>query len=193
MSEIEDSASENEEDNNYEVNDINESEQSASESEGDDSIESRDNSNFIGKDGYAWSAIPKKVERTSQRNILSGKPGPKNAAIHATSPEEAFGIFINNEMLAIITKWTNQKIKLVRDKFHSRQGFAYDMTDTELRAFIGVLLLLGATKSSMEALSSIWVEDGTGKPMCISAMSQKRFTFISYCLRFDYNVSRQER
>ena len=96
-------------------------------------------------------------------------------------------------MVQIITRWTNQKIIQVREKFNSRQGFAYDTTESELRAFIGVLLFLGATKSSKEALSSIWAEDGTGKPLCIAAMSQKRFTFISYCLRFDDSQSREER
>ena len=187
MSEVEDSVSEDETDNDYEANDANESEQSAEESGGDDSEE------YIGKDGYVWSNEPRKARRTPQRNIVIGKPGPKNAAIQATTPEEAFRIFINDEIFTIVTKWTNQKIKLVRDKFKSRQGFSCDVTNKEIQAFIGVLLLLGATKSSMEALSSIWEQDGTGKPLCISAMSQKRFTFISYCLRFDDKLSREER
>lgn len=193
ISEVEDSASENESDHDYEVNDIDESEQSTCESDDDNHQESSANSNYIGKDGYIWSTEPKKVGRTPKRNLLIGKPGPKNAAVLVTSPEEAFGLFINNEMVQIITRWTNQKIILVREKFNSRQGFAYDTSESELRAFIGILLFLGATKSSKEALSSIWAEDGTGKPLCIAAMSQKRFTFISYCLRFDDSQSREER
>ena len=80
-----------------------------------------------------------------------------------------------------------------KNKFKSRQEFSYDVTNKEIQAFIGVLLLLGATKSSMEALSSIWAQDETGKSLCISAMSQKRFTFIAYCLRFDDKLSREER
>ena len=100
MSEVEDSASEDEIDNDYEANDTNESEQSAEESDDDDN----ENSNYNGKDGYVWSNVPKKARRTLQRNIVVGKPGPKNAAIHAISPEEAFGIFINNEMFTVITK-----------------------------------------------------------------------------------------
>ena len=193
ISEVEDSASENESDHDYEVNDIDESERSTCESDDDNHQESSANSNYIGKDGYIWSTEPKKVGRTPKRNLLIGKPGPKNAAVLVTSPEEAFGLFINNEMVQIITRWTNQKIILVREKFNSRQGFAYDTSESELRAFIGILLFLGGTKSSKEALSSIWAEDGTGKPLCIAAMSQKRFTFISYCLRFDDSQSREER
>lgn len=187
MSEVEDSASEDETDNDYEANDANESEQSAGESDGDDSEE------YIGKDGYVWSTEPRKARRTPQRNIVIGKPGPKNAAIQATTPEEAFRIFINDDIITIVTKWTNQKIKLVRDTFKFRQGYSYDITNKETQAFIGVLIFLGATKSSMEAISSIWAQDGTGKPLCISAMSQKRFTFISYCLRFDDKLNREER
>ena len=45
----------------------------------------------------------------------------------------------------------------------------------------------------MGSLSSIWAQDETEKPLCIAAMCRKRFTFISYCLKFDDNLSREER
>ena len=98
MSEVEGSVSGDETDNDYEANDANESEQSAEESDGDDSEE------YIGKDGYVWSNEPRKARRAPQRNIVIDKPGPKNAAIQATTPEEAFRIFINDEIFTIVTK-----------------------------------------------------------------------------------------
>ena len=52
----------------------------------------------------------------------------------------------------------------------------------EIRALIGILLFLGATKSSKGSTASIWAKDGTGKPICIAAMSQKRFLCIAYTL-----------
>ena len=64
---------------------------------------------------------------------------------------------------------------------------------TEIRALIGILLLLGATKSSKESTASIWAKDGTGKPICTAAMSQKRFLFLVYCLRFDDSTTRAQR
>jgi len=51
-------------------------------------------------------------------------------------------------------------------------------------------MFLGATKSSKESTASIWAKDGTGKPICIAAMSWKRFLFLVYCLRFDDSTTR---
>jgi len=52
---------------------------------------------------------------------------------------------------------------------------------------------LGVTKSSKESTASIWAKDGTGKPICIAAMSQKHFLFLVYCLRFDHSTTRARR
>ena len=65
--------------------------------------------------------------------------------------------------------------------------------DEEIKALIGILILLDATKSSKEATSSIWAEDGTGKLLCIAVMSKKRLVFLLYCLRFNDCTSRNER
>ena len=45
----------------------------------------------------------------------------------------------------------------------------------------------------MESISSIWAKDGTGKTLCVTSMSEKRFKFIAYCLRFDDIRSREMR
>ena len=95
-------------------------------------------------------------------------------------------------MISVITRWTNQKISQVKEKFATRQGFTYETKDEEIKALLGILILLGATKSSKESTSSIWAEDGTGKPLCIAAISKKRFVFLLYCLRFDDCTSRNE-
>jgi len=64
---------------------------------------------------------------------------------------------------------------------------------TEIRTLIGILLFLGATKSSKESTVSIWAKDGTGKPIFIAAMSQNCFLFLLYCLRFDDSTTRAQR
>jgi hypothetical protein len=52
---------------------------------------------------------------------------------------------------------------------------------------------LAATKSSKESTARIWAKDGTGKPICIAAMSQKHFLFLVYCLRFGDSTTRAQR
>ena len=96
-------------------------------------------------------------------------------------------------MITEIVTWSNQKIENVKTSYTSKPGFLYDTSVTEIRALIGILLFLGATKSSKESTASIWTKDGTGKPICIAAMSQKRFLFLVYCLRFDDSITRAQR
>jgi len=90
-------------------------------------------------------------------------------------------------------RWTNQKIENVKTSYTSKPGYLYNKSVTEIRALICILLFLGATKSSEESTASIWAKDGTGKPICIATMSQKRFLFLVYCLRFDDSNTRAQR
>jgi hypothetical protein len=71
-------------------------------------------------------------------------------------------------------------IEKVKTSYTSKPGFLYNKSVIEIRALIGILLFLGATKSK-ESTASSWAKDGTGKPICIAAMSQKHF-FVSCVL-----------
>jgi hypothetical protein len=88
-------------------------------------------------------------------------------------------------MITEIVSWTNQKIENVKSNYTIKPGFLYNTSVTEICALIGILLFFGATKSSKQSTASIWAKDGTGKPICIAAISQKRFLFLVHCLRFD--------
>ena len=73
-----------------------------------------------------------------------------------------------------------------------RSGFTYDKNETEVRGLLGDLLFLGVTKSSKESTANVWSTDGIMKPICIAAMSQKRFLFLLYCLRFDNSTTKDQ-
>jgi len=96
-----------------------------------------------------------------------------------------FELFFDDTMITEIVTMTNQTIENVKTSYTSKPGFLYNTSMTGIRALIGILLFLGATKSFKESTASIWAKDGTGKPICIAAMSQKRFLFLVYCLCFD--------
>ena len=110
-----------------------------------------------------------------------------------THPLKLFELFFDDVVITKIVTWTNQKIVNLKTYYISKAGFLYNTSVTEIRALIGILLFLGATKSSKESTASIWAKDGTGKPICIAAMSKKRFLFIVYCLRFDDSTTRAKR
>ena len=146
-----------------------------------------------GKDGYLWKTEPTNARRTPRRNIVTSTPGPKCVGLAADTPLKSFELFFDDSMLSEIVTRTNQKIEKAREAYTIRSGFTYNTDATEVRGLIGVLLFLGVTKSSKESTASIWSTDGTGKPICIAAMSQKRFLFLLYCLRFDNSTTRDQR
>ena len=139
-----------------------------------------------------WSQRPKAVRRTPVRNIVKEEPVPKENGCQAHTPLKSFELFFDDAVITEIVTWTNQKIENVKTSYTSKPGFLYNTSMTEICALIGILLLLGATKSSKESTASIWVKDGTGKPICIAAMSQKHFLFLVYCLHFDDSTTRAQ-
>jgi len=156
------------------------SEISGSESDSEEK-QNVDSGEILGKGGYVWSQKPKAVRRTPIRNTVKEKPGPKGNGCQADTPLKSFELFFDDAMKTEIVTWTNQKIENVKTSHTSKPGFLYNTTVTEIRALIGILMFLDATKSSKESTASIWAKDGTGKPICIGTMSPKRF-FVSCVL-----------
>jgi len=111
-----------------------------------------DSGEILGKDGYVWSQKPKAVRRTPMRNIIKEKPGPKGNGFQADTPFKSFDLFFDEAMITEIVTWTNQKIKNVKTSYTSKPGFLYNTSETEIRALIGILLFLGATKSSAASI-----------------------------------------
>jgi len=127
------------------------------------------------------------------RNIVKEKPGLKVNGCQEDTTLKSFELFLDEAVIGEIVRWLNQKIENVKTSYTSKVAFLYNTSVTEIRALIDILLFLGATKSCKESTASIWAIDGTGKPICIAATSQKRFLFLVYCLRFDDSTTRAQR
>jgi hypothetical protein len=166
----EDSSSWDESDSEFIEGSDSYSEISASESDSEEKQDG-DSREILGKDGYVWSQKPKAVRRTPVRNIVEEKPGPKGNGCQAETPLKSFELFFDDAMITEIVTWTNQKIENMKINYTIKPGFLYNTSVTEIRALIGVLLFLGATKISKESTASTWAKDGTGKPICIAAIS----------------------
>ena len=129
------------------------SEISASESDSEEKQDG-DSREILGKDGYVWSQKQKAVRRTPVRNIVKEKPGPKGNGCQADTPLKSFELFFDDAMITEIVTWTNQKIENVNTNYTIKPGFLYNTSVTEIRALIGILLFLGAKKSSKESTAS---------------------------------------
>ena len=81
-----------------------------------------------------------KIWKKPLGNIVSENPKPKNYGALAHFLLRAFHLFINDRLITIITTWTNQKIRQVRDRLKSRREFSYDTENIEIKVLIEILL-----------------------------------------------------
>jgi hypothetical protein len=126
------------------------------------------------------------------RNIVKEKPGSKGNGCQAETPLKSFELCFDDAMIKEIVIWTNRKIENVKTSYTIKPGFLCNTSVTEIRALMSILLFVVATKSSKESTASIWAQDGTGKPIFIAAISQKRLLFFVHCLRIDSSTTRAE-
>lgn len=122
--------------------------------------------------------------RTPARNIVIHLPGVKAAAKNATTPIQAWNCLFDNDMLYHIVSCTNKYIQKKKNDF-SRERDSNDTNIDEIKAFIGVLYICGAMKSSHNNTGDIWAKDGTGLDIVMCTMSKSRFHFLLQVIRFD--------
>jgi len=150
------------------------------------------NLNYYGKNRYKWSKNPPAPSRTREHNIIRQRPGLIGPAAvkNKMNTKESFELLIDDNIIEIITNRTNEKIT---ENTATYPHCTNHVSVTEMKAFIGLLLLTGVCKSGREDLESLWATDGTGRDIFRATMSLKRFLFILSNLRFDDITSREER
>ena len=129
---------------------------------------------FTGKDGFTWyTQAPNEANlRTSSiERIQSGLLQP---VLDCVKPVDFFNYIIDDTMVDHIYTCTN---KLVGDN-------EKEITKTEIRAFIGLLILLGVTSRKVH-IDDIWDYSSLHHSFWASAsMTRKRFQFLCSSLRF---------
>jgi hypothetical protein len=144
-----------------------------------------DNSEMVGKNGKVWNRTPAQMHQTPQHNLVREHmkvlaPGKGNATVMAS-----FQKIMTPAIVQQIVRWTNQHIR--KDTASEKET-----DETEMLAFMGLLLLLGVWKSSQEDLSEIWASN-TGRPIFRATMTLARFRELLRHLRFDDRNTREQR
>lgn len=150
---------------------------------------------YIGKDkNTKWrKKCSNKQVRLRSHNIIRHFPGPKREARNATSEIECIKLFVSDAVIRILVTSTNTYIEEIKYKF-DRDRDARKTDETEIKALIGIMFLIGILRSSRKNAHKIWDNSkGNGVESCYLAMSETRFRFLIRCLRFDDIRTRKER
>ncbi|KAJ8969914.1 hypothetical protein NQ314_001531 [Rhamnusium bicolor] len=138
---------------------------------------------FYGKDETPWY----KQKPPAIRKL----PGVKNAAKQAKTIMNCWKLFISDEMIKYIVKYTNQRLDLMTSSFHRPRDCP--QTDyEEILAFIGLLYLAAVKKGQHLNTEELWKSDGTAPDFFAATMSKKRFHQLVQSIRFEDATKRLE-
>ena len=114
--------------------------------------------------------------------------------LKTTTIESFFKLIITPEMVQEIADHTNRRIKLidltqiVNEKYKSEKERLNkkEITSEDLYAFIGILILLGITKTSNVSVEKLWSKDSIHfAPFAMTVLSRNRFNLIARNITFD--------
>lgn len=147
---------------------------------------------MLSKDGLTrWSKkVPAKQGRRAAADIVRNVPGPATNVI-LEKASDAFALFFEDAVLEKILEWTNQEAVRVCAERGYKKTFKL-FTLSELKAFLGLLFVIGVTKGRNESINQLWGEEW-GRPFLRATMSKSRFEGFLQFIRFDDKESRAER
>ena len=122
------------------------------------------------------------------------EPGaPTQITMVAITPAEVFSLFLTDQMLAEVCVHTNTKMAQLRTSLKDPdKSTVRDITLTEMKAFIGVLVMSGAHRDNHLTTEEMW-SHVYGCQFYRSVFSDHRFSFIIRAIRFDDPVTRKIR
>ena len=152
----------------------------------------------IDKETLVWRHKPFVIAgRNNQANIITNVPGPSRASKAATSELECWQIFFTDEMIGLIVRHTNQKIRRVVADFGIKESMdkyphLKDTCYEEIMALLGLLYFRGALGQNHIGTSFLF-NPVMGHHVYSAVMSQNRFTFLLRCISFDDPSTRPQR
>lgn len=171
-----------------------ESESDDNGSDRDEPIAMSDQTFFHSKDGTKWCKTNNTFVRQGAQNIIRESlfmgPNPNTKNL---SPLDTFFCIISSPIRDQIIRFSNKKAEQFYKKWNTDNPFKTpakwtSITDDELKAFFGILLVMGSQKSSQQKASELWKQNSF--PLNRATMSLKRFQQILRFIRFDNHATR---
>ncbi|KAK3894878.1 hypothetical protein Pcinc_001374 [Petrolisthes cinctipes] len=140
---------------------------------------------------HVWSTKPPRPKKR-KRDSANYTPGPTPATDGVIEADEIFSLFLDDLTVSRIVYFTNEFIDKVKQKFKNLRNM-YDHTSTmEMKALLGVLIMSGVRRDNRISSEEMFSSDA-GAGLYRAGMSERRFSYLLRCLRFDDAITRNER
>lgn len=142
-----------------------------------------------GKNNHIWSTTKGQSSgRTAAINIVRTNRGPTRMCRNIVDPLLCFQLFIKEEIVEEIVKWTNVEMVQKRVNLKDISASYRDTNEMEIWALIGMLTLSAVMKDNHPSTDELFnVSYGT---RYVSVMSRERFEFLLRSLRIDDKLLR---
>ncbi|XP_045763663.1 piggyBac transposable element-derived protein 4-like [Maniola jurtina] len=138
-----------------------------------------------GKNNNIWATVKgRSTGRTSAINIVRINRGPARMCRNIVDPLLCFQLFIKDEIVEEIVKWTNVEMVRKRENLKEISASYRDTTETEIWALIGILTLTAVMKDNHLSAGELFNASFSGSRY-VSVMSRERFEFLLRSLRMD--------
>ena len=145
------------------------------------------------KSGYKWKCRPSQTGvRIPARNIINFIPGPTPPAQDADTEEKSFRLLFDDQIVNELVKWTNKRIALVSEKYVRKTATVSSTEPGEISALLGMMIFSGCQRDNHLSTKEIFCTK-TGHQLYRATMSEERFNFLSFCMRFDNPDTRLRR
>lgn len=162
-------------------------------SDSNDSMPLAELATYKSRNETEWRKRPFPTTRVRAHNIIQRPLGPKGAACNATTPLQCFELFFDPDVFESLVKCTNIYIDSIKHKYY-RERDAKPTSLTEMRAFVGLLIVIGVNRSGRQNLKDFWDNSiGMGTELIYLTMSINRFRFLLRSVRFDDIRDRHQR
>lgn len=138
-----------------------------------------------GKNNHVWSTTKGRTTgRTSAINIIRTNRGPTRMCRNVFDPLLCFQLFITDEIVDEIVKWTNVEMIIKRQNLKEISASYRDTNAMEVWALIGIFTLTAVMKDNHLSTDELFDASFSGTRY-VSVMSRERFEFLLRCLRMD--------
>ncbi|CAK1599714.1 unnamed protein product [Parnassius mnemosyne] len=138
-----------------------------------------------GRNRYVWSTVRPQSNRTSSSNIVHISQGPTSHCRGIKDPLACFELFITDEILDEIVKWTNAEIIIKQQNYATLRSTQQPTDKCEIRALIGIFIISAVLKDNHLSTDELFDSSLSGtRYVRVSTMSKYRYEFLIRCLRF---------
>ena len=105
------------------------------------------NFGIIAKDGTVWKTEPSAHNKYRLHNTVSISSGPTVNVVNRATPVDIFKYLIDDTVIDDIVQNTNKCIDFEQTEAHQfHENISHDVTNTEMYAYMGILILQGVLK-----------------------------------------------